>query len=68
MDPANISWLESNSTDSYWETDNRRSYLERDCLRWEPDSETLLAMSDDNEDVGNDIRRRERLAEVMYEC
>ena len=23
---------------------------------------------DDNEDVGNDIGRRERMAEAMYEC
>ena len=34
---------------------------------WHPDSDTLLAMSDDQQDIGNDIRRRERVAQACYE-
>ena len=65
MDPANISWLESKATDSYWETYHRRGNTQRD---WDGSSDDVPADFDDNEDAWNDIRRRERLAEAMYEC
>ena len=68
MDPANISWLEADGVDSYWEADHRRSYLERGCLRWDYDSRGLLEVSRYYEEIGDDLGRHERMAEALYEC
>ena len=65
MDPANISWLESHPEDTYWEAYHRRTDTEGD---WDRDCPCIPPDFDDNEDALNDIRRRERLAEAMYEC
>ena len=65
MDPANISWLDTNSTDSYWETYNRRTDTER---YWERILAVDFALPRYYEEVGDDLRRRERMAEAMYEC
>ena len=65
MDPANISWLEASTNDSYWEAYHRRSDSEGD---WDGSSDDVPPDFDDNEDAGNDQRRRERLAEVEYDC
>jgi len=65
MDPANISWLEADETDSYWEAHHRRNYSDGD---WDGSSDDVPADFDDNEDAWNDIRRRERVAEAIYEC
>ena len=65
MDPANISWLEAEAHDTYWEAYHRRGNSEGDrdgC------SDDVPPDFDDNEDVGNDQRRRERLAEAEYDC
>ena len=64
MDPANISWLESNPDDSYWETYHRRGNSEGYRVR---DFYSVFEMFDGNENAWDDLRRRERLAEVMYE-
>ena len=68
MDPANISWLEAEGTDSYWEADHRRSYLESGCLRWDYDSRGLSEVSRYYEEIGDDLGRRERMAEACYDC
>ena len=65
MDIANALWLESKAEDDYWETCYRRSYLEGDEFG---SSDDVPPDFDDNEDVGNDQRRRERLAEVIHDC
>jgi hypothetical protein len=65
MDPANISWLDSNPDDEYWEAHYRRINSEGDR---ESDSPSIPADFDDNEDAWNDIRRRERVAQAMYDC
>ena len=65
MDPANISWLEADADDTYWEAYHRRSDSEGD---WDGSSDDVPADLDDNEDAWNDQRRRERLAEVEYDC
>ena len=49
MDPANISWLESDPDDSYWEAHYRRINSEGDR---DTDSPSIPADFDDNEDVG----------------
>ena len=65
MDPANISWLEAYPDDTYWEAHHRRGNSER---YWDGSSDAIPPYFDDNEDAWNDIRRRERLAEAMYDC
>ena len=65
MDPANISWLESDPEDTYWEAHHRRSDPEgsRDA-----GSNDVSEVSRYYEEIGDDLRRRERMAEAMYEC
>jgi hypothetical protein len=65
MDPANISWLETETTDSYWEAYHRRSDSEGD---WDGSSDDVSPYTDDQEDAWNDTRRRERLDEAEYDC
>ena len=65
MDPANISWLEADTDDSYWEAYYRRTYSEG---YWERVLAVDLALPGYYEEVGDDLRRRERMAEAMYEC
>ena len=65
MDPANISWLETNEHDTYWEAYHRRGDPEGDR---DGSSDAIPPDFDDNEDAWNDQRRRERLAEVEYDC
>ena len=64
MDPANISWLETETTDSYWEAYHRRSNSERD---WDGSSDDVPPDLDDQEDAWNDQRRRERVDEAEYD-
>ena len=65
MDLATILWLDSKPEDDYWETCYRRGDSEGDELG---SSDDVPADFDDNEDAWNDQRRRERLAEVEYDC
>ena len=64
MDIANILWLDSDEFDTYWETYHRRSDPEGSEFG---SSDDVPPDFDDNEDAWNDLRRRERLAEAMYE-
>jgi len=64
MDIANILWLEADTDDSYWEAYRRRSYSDRDCVS---DFYEVREMFDGNENAWAPLRRRERLAEAMYE-
>ena len=61
MDPANISWLEAEASDGYWEAYHRRGDTEgdRDGNLYDVPPDT-----DDQEDAWNDTRRRERLDEA----
>ena len=68
MDPANISWLEADDSDSYWETDSRRSNAEGCCFRWDYDCRGLSEVSRYYEEIGDDLGRHERMAEAMYDC
>ena len=65
MDPGKISWLDSGPEDTYWEAHRRRRDSEGD---WDRSSDNVPPDFDDNEDAWNDQRRRERLAEVEYDC
>ena len=69
MDSDDILWLDSDPTDPDWQTNHRRDSVEGDsCLRWLLASIRLSEMSGYYEEIGDDIRRRERMAEAMYEC
>jgi hypothetical protein len=65
MDLATILWLDSKAEDDYWETSYRRGDFEGDR---DGSSDDVPPDFDDNEDAWNDQRRRERLAEVEYDC
>ena len=64
MDPANLSWLEAQDEDNYWETSYRRSYTDRD---WISDCYGVSEMFDGNENAWSSLARHERLAQAMYE-
>ena len=64
MDTPDTFWLDTDPDDSYWEAYYRRDYTERD-------KQSLLeAMSEtfgSDKEAWNDLRRRERMAQIMYE-
>ena len=64
MDPANISWLESNPDDNYWEAYHRRDDSDGDRVR---DFYDVSEMLDGSENAWPPLRRRERMAEACYE-
>jgi hypothetical protein len=68
MDPANISWLEADDADDYWEADRRRDYTEGGCIRWNRDSEPLSTVARYYQEIGDDLGRRLRMAEAIYDC
>ena len=59
-------FLEADENDGNWETYYRRTYARNDWLDY-LDSEVIRATTDDQEDLGNDVARRERLAQAIYE-
>jgi hypothetical protein len=65
MDIANVLWLDSDAKDTYWEAYHRRGDTEGD---WDRSGDDVPPDFDDNEDAWNDIRRRERVAQAIYEC
>ena len=68
MDSANISWLEADRADSYWEADYRRDCTEGSCIRWAIDCFGVSEMSRYYEEIGDDLRRHQRLAQAEYDC
>ena len=64
MDTPDAFWLDTNPDDSYWEAYYRRDYTDRD------QQSLLEAMSSSfgsDKEAWNDIRRRERMAQAMYD-
>ena len=60
--------MEADTTDSYWEADYRRDCTEGDsCIRWAEDCFGPHEMSRYYQEIGDDIRRRQRMAQVSYE-
>ena len=57
--------LEANFSYDNRQANHRRSSTEGNQFT---DCPSIPADFDDNEDLGNDIRRRERLAQACYEC
>ena len=65
MDTPDTFWLGTDPDDNYWEAYYKRDYTERDKLS------LLEAMSKtfrSDEEAWDDLRRRERLSQIMYEC
>ena len=67
MDPEDIFWVDFPTHDSDWETSYRRDFFEDRPLRWSIDSSDSLADIGDWEASGDDIARRERMAQAMYD-
>ena len=65
MDTPDTFWLDTGPQDTYWEAYYRRDYSEGD-------KQSLLeAMSEtfgSDEEAWDDLRRRERLAQVIHDC
>ena len=65
MDTTNTLWLDAVINDlEVREADHRRACLERD---WDGYSSAFSETTRTDEAVRDDIRRRERMAEAMYE-
>ena len=64
MDTDDTRWLETRGHDQHRETDGGRDNFEEP---WNWAFPTVLPNIGDNEDTGDDIRRRERMAEACYE-
>ena len=65
MDTPDALRLDTDSVNQYWETYHRRDYTERDK------QSILEAMSEtfgSDKEAWDDLRRRERMAQIMYEC
>jgi len=65
MDTPDTFWLDTNPDDNYWEAYYRRDYSERDK------QSILEAMSEtfrSDKEAWDDLRRRERMEQIMYEC
>ena len=66
MDPEELRQLRSEWDDhNYWETKDRRNDFE---APWYWSSESVSEDIGDYEESRDDIGRRERMAEAMYEC
>jgi hypothetical protein len=65
MDPANIYWVEANPDDNNRKSDHRRNNPDGDR---DTSSSSVPEMFGTNEETGDDIRRRERMAQAMYDC
>ena len=64
MDPSDTLWLDSVINDELREGGYRRDRTKGDRQSFRTD---VLKGIGYNEDTGDDIRRRERMAEAMYE-
>ena len=65
MDLAKLRQLEADISDLIREGDGRRDDFEEPWYWFSPG---IPPGSGVNEDTGDDVRRRERMAEAMYEC
>ena len=65
MDLAKLRQLEAHITDLIWQGDGGRDDFE---APWYWSSSGIPPSFGVNEDTGDDVRRRERMAEAMYEC
>ena len=64
MDLTNTLWLDARIADIYRQSSNRRDGTQRD---WDGYSSQISDTTGSDEAVRDDIRRRERIAEAMYE-
>ena len=65
MDPNELRPFSESDYYDFWENEDRRDDFEEP---WNWAFPTVLQDSGDYEESGDDIRRRERMAEAMYEC
>ena len=65
MDPNELRQFSEPDYYDFWENEDRRDDFEEP---WNWAFPTVFEDSGDYEESGDDIRRRERMAEAMYEC
>ena len=65
MDPNELRQFPESDYYDFWENEDRRDDFEEP---WNWAFPTVLQDPGDYEESGDDIRRRERMAEAMYEC
>jgi hypothetical protein len=65
MDPNEPRQFSESDYYDFWENEDRRDDFEEP---WNWAFPTVLSDPGDYEESGDDIRRRERMAEAMYEC
>jgi hypothetical protein len=65
MDPNDTRQLSEHDYYDFWENEDRRDDFEEP---WNWAFPTVLQDPGDYEESGDDIRRRERMAEACYEC
>lgn len=68
MGTDNVLRLETNPDDNHWEMYYRRGGIEGMRSEWDRDCQSLPEDVGDYEEPWDDIGRRERMAEAMYEC
>ena len=64
MDLTNTLWLDARIADIHRQSSNRRNSTQRN---WDGYSSQISDTTGSDEAVRDDIRRRERMAEAMYE-
>ena len=65
MDPSAERWMETFREDCHRETDGGRDDFEEP---WYWSSTTVPEDLGDYQESGDDVRRRERVAQAIYEC
>ena len=65
MDTYDLLWMETDPADYNWEAYYRRDYPEG---YWERILAVDSALPGYYQEIGDDLRRRERMAQACYEC
>lgn len=65
MDTKDLRWLQGRDYYDFWENEDRRDDFEEP---WNWAFPTVLEDLGDYEEPWDDIRRRERMAEAIYDC
>ena len=58
----------TNITNRDGQSSNRRECTDRSCFKWDYDCRGLSQVSNYYKEIGDDLARRERMAEAMYDC
>ena len=68
MVPGRTLRMGTNTQNRNRQSSNRRSCTEGSCFEWDYDCRGLSQVSDYYKEIGDDLARRERMAQAMYDC